>query len=781
MEEELLRTKAQYVDVKTTVARVVFYNPSNKWGVLSVKNTLENDPVFTANTLTLVGNFEQVTTGCGVVFSGNRVSNDTYGFQIAISKFALDKTVSSYEGIVNFLSKSGIKGIDVINARKIYDTFGKESINVVLHEPHKLLSIKGISHGTLEKVMSSTAEYLEMEALIEYGISMNLSYPAIYHLHEVFGDKTLEVLREDVYSIIELSSDFSFTLVDEIGIKSGIAKDDPKRLRAALIHCIKHQVLMSSSTGCNITALKEDFAKTTGISASTKYTATSNQLLKEDLIIVSGSYVFWKEYYDKEEYSSKMFTYLNNLPLKNIIEDSVVEEAMTNFKFTLNDQQKEAVWGLVKNRVCVLTGGPGTGKSTITKAVVKIFKRSGVPFQLLSPTGKATRRITECTNEAASTIHKYLRAKPNSLEDAELPVVPPNSAIIVDESSMMDIMMLAKILELAKTSPIRLILIGDADQLPSVQAGNVISDIIDSGKIPVFRLTDIMRQSKDSNIIKFCADINNGVNIKQCAEKDFEYCEYYDENDLLDDLIHNYKKEMYTYGLLDVQVLAPYKKGVLGVYNLNKFLSNSCRDYEPTNMGYALGDKVMQLHNNYSSEVFNGDCGLVSFSSDDSVHVTYNNSSTIQPQQRTPINIEDVLSDVPWETPMLTVVDNASTLVDKTVTYSSKNISDITLAYANTCHKAQGSEYSVVFVILDGGLGNFLLTRRLLYTAVSRGKKKVYIYSTPGCVSRCIKNTYETPRVTKLKDMIISEYSPEISTSEFDDIDLFDDIDEIPF
>lgn len=737
-------TECAYRDIKTVVDRVVYYNKTSKWGVLSVRNTLEKDAIFFDTKITLTGNFDEVYSGCEIIFSGDIISNPKYGFQIQISSLTINKDVSGKESVINFLVKSSIKGISVAYANKIYNTFGDDSIRVVLNEPQKLKKIKGIGEHTYREVLKSIQEYKKMEALIEYCTKLGIPFSIIYKLNLALGENALTYLKEDIYHIIEITNELSFNIIDEIALKSGVKKDNESRLRAALIYCVKTHVMMSSSTGIGVSNLKQLFAKVTGVQGQQYYNATINKLVNENLVYIDGTFIYWKYYYDKEEFTSEMLTYLQRCPIRTSINEDVINKAINSFPFQLNNQQIHAVKGCVSSRVAVLTGGPGTGKSTITKAIVDIFKKSSINFVLLSPTGKATRRLSECTNCLAYTVHKYLHAKSASLDDIELPIVPQDTAIIIDESSMLDILMLAKLLEIAKYTPIRIILIGDVDQLPSVQVGNVLSDIINSGVANVFRLTDIMRQAKNSHIIQYCSDINNGKLVPQCTHKDFEYIEFFDENDLFDELEQKYFDEVKSNGLDQVQIIAPYKKGNLGTLNLNKFIS-TFNKYERTETGYAVSDKVMQIRNDYGSGIFNGECGTVALTTANDVYVNFNeNSSMIGPG------------------------------TDSTglIHYEEKNLSDLILAYASTCHKSQGAEYSVVFVILDDSVSDFLLTRKLLYTAVSRGKKKVYIYSTPGGLSKCIRNTSEVPRITKLCALL---QEANVVTS------IEDDIEEIPF
>ena len=739
-----------YKEIKTVVDKVVFYNKSSKWGVLSVRNTLLDDPIFLDKKITLAGNFDEVYAGCEIIFSGDVVSNPKYGFQIQVSSLQINKDVSGKESIINFLVKSSIKGISVANANKIYDTFGDDSIKVVLHETYKIKKINGIGEQTYNEVKSSIQEYLRMEELINFCTKLGIPFSIIYKLDREFGENAVSLLRNNIYHIIEITDEFSFNVIDEIALKSGVKKEDSNRMRAALIYCVKTHVMMNSSTGISVGDLKQLFARVTGVLDQTFYSTAISKLVQENLVVIDGTFVYWKYYYDKEEFAATMLSYLKNTPLKVAINEDIINKAINNFPFQLNEQQVAAVRGVVSSRVAVLTGGPGTGKSTITKAVVDIFSKSKIHFELLSPTGKATRRMVECTGHNAYTIHKYLHAKSASLEDIELPVVSQDTAIIIDESSMLDILMLAKIVEIAKYTPIRLILIGDQDQLPSVQVGNVLSDIINSEVADVFKLTDIMRQAKDSHIIQYCSDINSGKLISQCQYDDFEYIEFYDDNDLFDELEQHYFKEVKEHGLEQVQIIAPYKKGTLGTLNLNKFISDFNTNYR-SDLGYAKDDKVMQVRNDYSNNVFNGECGIVYSVTDDSLRVAYREDTGNILAGTTPSDLGHIVS------------------------YDEKNLVDLMLAYASTCHKSQGAEYSVVFVILDDSTGNFLLTRKLLYTAVSRGKKKVYIYASPGCLSKCIKNTSEVPRITKLSWLLRqSNYNKPIN------VDLLD-FDEVPF
>ena len=357
------------------------------------------------------------------------------------------------------------------------------------------------------------------------------------------------------------------------------------------------------------------------------------------------------------------------------------------------------------------------GKSSITKALYNIYRRCGFKVVLLSPTAKAALRLSECTGGTAQTIHRFLGMTKNG----DAPFNPnednlDNTVVIIDEASMMDIMLFNNVLKRATVST-KILLVGDNNQLPSVQAGNVLGDLIFSGQVPVSILTDVMRQGEDSHIIKYCNMINNGEIFEPCEVPDFHYEEFGTVSELRELFIPEYLKKVKEYGLQEVQVITPYKKGELGMNNLNillqdKYNAKGAEALEP----YRIGDRVRHTVNNYKKGVFNGETGIISSCEDGELIVDYG---------------------------------------DRFIPYDNTDIEELALAYCSTVHASQGSEYKVCFVILDDtAVNDFLFIRRLLYTAVSRGKKKVYILSKPYLLDKCITNASYRPRITKLKDFL---------------------------
>lgn len=362
-----------------------------------------------------------------------------------------------------------------------------------------------------------------------------------------------------------------------------------------------------------------------------------------------------------------------------------------------------------------------SGKSSITKALSRVYRRSGFNVSHLSPTAKACRRLEECVGTSdAMTIHKFLGMKKDT-DYSPKKAYAEDSVLIIDEASMVDIILFNYLL-LGTNLTSRVLLIGDNNQLPSVQAGNVLGDLIDSEQVHVSQLTDVMRQKEDSKIIDFCSQINNGEVFDPCEFPDFHYEEFGEGQELRDFFYKKYVEEVKENGLNEVQVITPYKKGELGMDNLNKFIQeNYNAEGKLTIEPYKMGDKVRHTQNNYKKDVYNGETGTI---------ITYDS------------DLEELMVDYG----------------NKTIWYNKEDIAEVTLSYVSTVHASQGSEYKVVFVILDDtSVNDFLLIRRLLYTAVSRGKKKVYILAKPYLVDKCIQNNSYRPRITKLKEFLKNE------------------------
>lgn len=710
-------------DKSLKVSKVIYYNKDCKWGVLGCipQNDLDGleDLINDFGNITISGNFEGVYEGAEIIVSGDIVNNPKYGKQIGIKGLQVVQDTKTKEGVVSFLSKSSIAGINTKNAVKIYEYFGSSAIDIVLNHPERIKEIKGISTKTYERVLSSVAKYKKSKELIDFCTSIGMSYSTIMKIEEVFGKNSLSKIKENPFEIVQKVKGVSFKQMDDIFINNGGSYNDHRRLSCALLKSVEDIAILEGSTGCSYTKAYNKYKSmlTFPQGALDLFDETLNALSLAGKVITEytpNKTIFYKEYTDIEKNIASSLKILEKEGyslLDNRLKEAknIIAEEMKNFPFTLNEQQIKAIKDILKHRVAVLTGGGGVGKTSITKALYNIYTRVGFNVSLLAPTAKACRRLEECIpNSEASTIHKFLLTQSEGL--------PLDSVLIIDEASMLDILLLNDLLDLIDPSS-RIIFVGDNNQLPSVQAGNVLGDLIDSKAVHISLLTDVTRQKEDSHIIEYCTMINEGNIIKPCEFSDFHYEEFGDASELKNFLFEKYIDEVIKNGLSEVQVIAPYKKGEIGMSNLNVLLQNA---YQNEYLGgfciapYRIGDRVRHTINNYNKDVYNGEVGIVeSFDEEDEV----------------------------------LTVDYGT----KKVTYTEDELEELTLSYASTVHSSQGSEYKVVFVVLDDtAINDFLLIRRLLYTAVSRGKEKVYILTKPYLVDKCISNNSYRPRITKL-------------------------------
>ena len=856
------------------VDKIVYFNRDSKWGVLGttpleslgeVEYSLRND----FGSVGMSGNFEGVFEGCEIEVTGNIVTNPRYGKQIQIIILKVIQDLRNKESIINFLSKSVIKGISIQNAKKIYDKYKDKAIDTVLNNPDKLIEINGIGEKTVNKVKDSVQYYKSIEDLVKFGTEVGLSYYIINKLHEELGDSALEIIKEDPFKILDITQVISFKQVDEIYLKCNGNPHSKRRLQTGLLYMLKQLVTLEGSTGCKMSLLKDKFFKLLNLDESENFFKKLILSLEdEDKIYIDKdkSIIYYKEFLEIEKNISEKIKALNTLGIKgDKIRESIVTDEIKSFPFELNEKQIEAINKCLDSNVAVLTGSAGcitgdslirvsiggsskllpikelfikfksrnklqkvyvksyiekkdflrmneiedvvhsgkkevykltlennsyikatatheimtergfvdlqdlkdsdyvminenarnkvpqyskvksveyvgiedtfdiccykdhnfiangivvhnSGKTTITKALYRIYSRCGFNVDLLSPTAKACRRLEECTGGFAQTIHKFLGMKNDgSVEEGKRSV--ENSVFIIDEASMMDIILFNHLLK-RTTLTSRVLLVGDNNQLPSVQAGNVLGDLIDSDKVTTAKLVEVMRQKDDSNIIRYCNEINKGIVFDPTELKDFHYEEFGTGEELLEFFIEKYLEEVKEHGLNEVQVITPYKKGELGMNNLNLALQSAYNEngkklLEP----YRIGDRVRHTQNNYKKDVYNGETGVITGVTED----------------------EDIIVDYG----------------NKVIYYDNTDIEELTLSYCSTVHASQGSEYETCFVILDDtAVNNFLFIRRLLYTAVSRGKKKVYILTKPYLVDQCIENDNYKPRITKLKEFL---------------------------
>lgn len=738
------------------VKKVIYYSQQTKWGVLSIITT----EVGPANGLVnqvekiVTGNFEGIYEGCILSLTAEEADHPKYGKQLQLQQYRIMEDTSSKESIVNFLTKSTISGIHKNLALKIYKEFKENSIHVVLHETDKLLSIKGIGKKTFEVIKKSVSQYFEMEELLNYCAEIGLNKFALtMQLYKEFGKDTVQLLKENPYQLLVRSEALTFNQIDEIAMKAGIPLDDDNRLKYGLMYILNRESILQGSTGCADPQLKQLFLKGLGLANSQLYRYTITVLSDEGAIFRDADNVYLKSFYEAERNIARTLNILNQNEIKTEWDEKIIDEELHNFDFTLNDEQVKAIHSCLNHHFSVITSLAGCGKSTISKAIIRILKRHDLNVILLAPTAKAAKRLEECTGSSTSTIHKFLKVRDNTLESTDTIMVPRNSTILIDEASMVDVRLFEKVLEVTQADT-RVILVGDTHQLPSVQAGNLLEDIINSEKFNVCYLTDITRQADGSNIIKYSNRINDGEFMPLSFKSADLICSAVSKekrDKALESLAFSYMKNVEKFGLLNVQVISAYKQGVFGVNNVNKLLKNVANGStvvaDDEIFPFQIGDKVRHIMNNYELNVFNGETGVV-------------------------VDIKKATDEDNEDDRDILIVDYG----DRYVTYDKFTVNELTLSYVATVHSSQGSEYDVVYVLLDNEISNLLLVRKIVYTAITRAKKKCYILSVDGCVNTAISNNHYRKRLTKLQDFFANPsltYSP--------DENLEEDIEEIPF
>ena len=729
---------------EATVKKVIYYNNQSNWGVFAVKyptGALIGDGTEDLIALTeiiVAGNFEGVYDNCKITLTGVITEHPKYGKQIQLQAYRVLEDNSSKEAVINFLTKSSINGIHKALAKKIYAQFAENSIKVVLHDTEALKQVKGIGEKTYEVIKKSVSTYFEMEELLQYCAEIGLNKFALtMQLYKEFGKEAVNLLKENPYQLLVMSESLSFAQVDEIAMKAGVKPDDDNRLIYGLLHVLNRESVLQGSTGCNDSQLKQMFLKTLGLQNNQLYRYALTKLAENGSIYRDDNNVFLKTFYDAEKDIATRLLEFKNITFSKKFDEKIVDEEIHNFDFQLNDGQINAINSCIQHQFSVITAQAGCGKSTISKAIIRILARHHGNIILLAPTAKAAKRLAECSGFKAYTIHRYLKIKDSTLRSSEEVIVPRNTTILIDEASMLDVRLFNKVLE-ATLSDTRIILVGDTRQLPSVQAGNLLEDIVNSKKFNVCYLTDITRQADDSNIIKYSNMVNEGHFIPlDLKTKDLIHIAVgsNQRDKAIDALKKSYMKAVEEYGLLNTQVICAYKGGSLGVNNLNKVFKavyqhkiNANTNEEEEIFPFKIGDKVRHTVNDYDLKVFNGETGTV-------------------------MDIIEATSIDNLEGKDLLVVDYG----DRYVTYDKFTANELTLAYASTVHASQGSEYDCVYVILDNEISNLLLVRKIVYTAITRAKKKCYILSIDGCVNTAISNDHYKERLTKLKDFVTEE------------------------
>ncbi|MDF2908832.1 MAG: hypothetical protein K0R34_4153 [Herbinix sp.] len=730
--------------VEGYIARIIFRNDENGYTVLSLRSE-EDD-------LTCVGTFPFISEGEFMQLLGDYTDHPVYGQQFIIESYDLKEPEDLYS-IERYLCSGAIKGIGEALAGRIVKRFKEDTFRIIEEEPERLAEIKGISARMAREIYCQFEEKRDMRSAMLFLQQYNISGNLAVKIYTEYGQRMYDILKENPYRLAEDITGVGFKTADDIARRIGIGNDSDYRIKAGIIYTL----LQASSDG-HVYLPEYDMLQRAKALLVAEEEAIRRQLttltLEKKIIIREvgeNKHVYSAVYYYMELNIARMLHDLNiryDIQAENVRRRvKAIEE---QFKIELEEQQRTAVAEAAGNGFLVITGGPGTGKTTTINTIIKFFESEGLDILLAAPTGRAAKRMTETTGYEAKTIHRLLELSKmiseqenrfnferNELNPLETDV------LIIDEMSMVDIGLMHALLKAVSVGT-RLILVGDVNQLPSVGPGNVLKDIIDSHSFNVVKLSKIFRQAADSDIIVNAHKINDGEHIKlDNKSRDFFFLKREEANVIAAVMINLIKNKLPNYvnaTPFDIQVLTPMRKGELGVERLNQILQQALnppakdkREKEYHETIFREGDKVMQIKNNYQitweiknsfgiatqtgTGVFNGDCGEI--------------------------------KEINLFSEHLLVEFDDNRLVD----YSFNQLEEIELAYAVTIHKSQGSEYpAVILPILDGP--KLLFNRNLLYTAVTRAKNCVTIVGSDTMLQFMINNKNEQNRYSGLCDRI---------------------------
>ena len=733
--------------ITATVDNTVFRNAENGYSVLSLS--------FDKKRITAVGTVPEVFEGQTLELTGEFIVNKKFGEQFKIEEAKVVEP-TTLPAIEKYLASGLIYGIGPITAKKIVDEFKEDTLTVLEFNPVKLSKIRGISKQKAIEISNAYNDMKEMQNVIMFLQSHYITTNMAIKIFNIYKDKTIEVVKNNPYQLIEDIDGIGFTTADKIAVKVGIDPYGENRIKAGLIYTLK-----TASEREGHTFLKQEEAISNCLEILSFSESERNLVYKSlEYLQIEGMVknfnhhgeeisVLTKFYFQEKYISRKLYKLSYNVfdDKFNFLDNINFYQRLHNIQ--LNGEQTDAVLASLNKGVSIITGGPGTGKTTIVRCILEMFKQQSKKVLLCAPTGRAAKRLTETSGLEAKTIHRALEMNPsdgdgifhrneNNPLDADV--------VIIDEMSMVDINLFYHLLK-ALRSTTRLILVGDKDQLPSVGAGNVLRDLIESGKVHTTHLVNIYRQGNDSLIITNAHLINNGkMPIIDNTSKDFFYEAGKDlitNSETIVELVTTRLPNYFGYKPQDIQVLAPMKAGPCGIDNLNKRLQLTINPHfsglELTTdfTKYHVGDKIMQISNNYEmpyvkyesngttqegSGVFNGDIGYITRIEPETYEVT--------------VRFDD----------------------GKICKYAKTDLFQITLAYAITIHKSQGSEFDCVVIPLVPG-APIIVTRNLLYTAITRAKKCVVLVGSKQMLARMIHNNYTAKRYTLLKDFLRDEFS----------------------
>ena len=699
--------------IKGIVSDFVYRNHETGYAVLSCNTE--------TGRITMIGDLAGAVKGCVLEAQGEWNEHPKYGRQFAVSPWT-ESAPQDLESIRLYISDY-TSGIGPKYAARIVAYFGADSIEVMDKNPERLIEVRGIGKKTLSKIKKSWAQQNEVRDLSLFLLPYGISGSVARRIYRKYKETSIPIIRENPYRLADEVSGVGFLTADKLAMGMGVDENSYIRLRSGALY-LMHEITNSGHVYATREQIVDRAMELLNVD-EVRLQATLDDMVTTKEIVKEGEDALYLKplYYAEKGIAGN---------LKRLLDasDSLtvdIESVQTETGVVYDDAQVDAIRLAMNSKVMVLTGGPGTGKTTVTKGIIAALEENGLDIQLAAPTGRASKRMEEATGMESRTIHRLLESSKDGgfARNAENPI--DGDVLIVDESSMIDTVLMNALLRAIPTN-MRLILAGDVDQLPSVGPGTVLRDIIDSGAVPVIRLTKIFRQAQGSNIITNCHRVNNG----ECPEfkygKDSDFFFVRDDNaeHIAQQVVELVKKRLptaYSVSPTDIQVLAPQKTSAIGTHALNAALQAALNAIGPSivcgDYTFREGDKVIQMANNYDKEVFNGDVGLV--------------KSVNAPDREITVDFEG-----------------------REVEYADTDLNELALAYAVTIHKSQGSEYPIVIIPLH--TTNYgMLERHLVYTGFSRAKRLLVVIGSRRAMYRATEHEAATKRQTMLKEWLAEE------------------------
>ena len=703
------------IKIRCVVERITFQNQENGYSIMKVKVKGYNDLV------TIVGSLLDVPVGSVLLCDGDWKVDKRYGNQFVVETWQEVMPATIY-GIEKYLGSGLVKGIGPKFAHLIVEKFGTETIDIIETDIERLYEVVGIGKKRVEKIRDSWEKQKDIKDVMLFlqGYGVSTAYAA--KIYRQYGKDSIETVKANPYKLADDIWGIGFKTADGIANKMGYEKNDLRRCKSGLTY-----TLNQLSDEGHVYAVEEQLveaAKKLLEADEEPIRQAMSEMLASDELKQEKDAIYLPPFYFSEVGTARQILGLLNQSetRKNVSLD--IDAIQKSSGIVFDDVQIAAIKQAVDAKVMVLTGGPGTGKTTTTQGIIAAFETMGLRILLAAPTGRAAKRMSEATGMEAKTIHRLLEYNPADgyKRNDENPL--EGDALIVDECSMVDIMLMYNLMKAIPTD-MRLVLVGDIDQLPSVGAGNVLRDIIDSERVPVIRLTRIFRQAQTSRIVMNAHAINKGnfPDISNGKDTDFFFIKMEDPEKVASqivNLVQNRLPKAYNQPLSNIQVLTPMQRGVVGAANLNTILQNALNNSTQSlsRSGYVFkkGDRVMQIRNNYDKDVFNGDIGVV---------------ASINQEDRT------------------LAVDFDSHIVE----YEISELDELTLAYATTIHKSQGSEYPIV--VMPVMMNHYvMLQRNLIYTGITRSKKVCVLIGQVKALAYAVHHQTVTDRNTLLKERI---------------------------